>query len=42
MMQESLEDIDRAPKRMTDGSLRALAALALERVEAARAGKESS
>ena len=42
MMQESLEDIDRAPKRMTDGSLRALAALALERAEAARAGKESS
>ncbi|WP_309118823.1 protein O-GlcNAcase [Paenibacillus sp.] len=42
MMKESLEEIDRAPKRMTDGSLRALAAFALERAEAAGTGKESS
>ncbi len=41
MMKESQGEIDRSPKRMTDGSLRALAALALERAEAPDAGKES-
>jgi len=41
-MKESLGEIDKHPKRMTDGSLRELAALALERAETARtAGKES-